>query len=46
MKRGGRGNGQRMWCRARDSGSMVSEAGAARGGGERPVAAVPTLLRC
>jgi hypothetical protein len=35
-----------MWCGARGSGSMVGEAGAAWGGGERVVEAVPALLRC
>jgi hypothetical protein len=36
-----RGNSRRMQCRARGSGSMAGEAGAAQGGGERPMTAVP-----
>jgi hypothetical protein len=46
MKWGGGGNSRRMWCGARGNGSMVGEARATRGGGERPVVAVPALLRC
>jgi hypothetical protein len=44
MNRGGGGNGRWMQCGARGSGSMAGEAGAAWGGGERPVAAVPALF--
>jgi hypothetical protein len=46
MKSGGGGNNRRMQCGARGSGSMAGESRAARGGGERPVVAVPALLRC
>jgi hypothetical protein len=45
IKRGGGGNGRRMRCRARDSGSVAGEAGVTLEGGARP-AEVPAVLPC
>jgi hypothetical protein len=46
MKRGDGGNGRWMRCGAPGSGSIASEARAARGGDERPVVVMPALLWC